>query len=654
MATMLNLENSVINLESIRSYEKQSFLSILETSYSSATTKALIFDPKIVGPLGLIADAHSMMEKGVTKFHQLTQKLDTDCGIVIYLIRPKIEFMKIISGHIKRWRSEKKRVEVLIVFCPRRTMVAEKLLEEEGVDISENGIDNVRIAEYKLELIPLDTDILSMEVEHQFRECYLDGDKSSLYNMAKGIMTLQAAFGIIPHIKAKGACAKNVVDMILRMRKESGGVLRQMTAPTSSSSNAKTPNQAPNHDVPSEIDTMIILDRTVDMITPMITQLTYEGLVDEIFGVSYGHVDLDPSLLPPQKDAKGNTITLPQDKLVKTPLNSNDTLYVELRDLNITAVGPFIRRKVAEVDEYYKRKEKLKQGSVSMIRDFTRGLPRVQKEHNSAILHTNVARRINKTTESASFNRRLRVEQGLLINNSNALESALEYIDEMIGQQAPIQKLLRTIIVLCLTQPKLSPKILENLKKEVIESYGFEQLFTFQNLEKLGLFGDNTSSSSSGQNEVALTLPNGWNALKKHFSLFVSVNEKEPNDIAYVYSGYAPLSIRFVQRCTEPGGWRMANEVLPGTSCEVDQDIPNRNSNYSFGGNNRNAAASSGASVGMREKLVTLVVFLGGVTMTEIAALRWLSQQPNSEREYIIITTGIINGGTLLDSLIQK
>ena len=35
----------------------------------------------------------------------------------------------------------------------------------------------------------------------------------------------------------------------------------------------------------SSIDTVIIIDRSVDMITPICTQLTYEGLVDEIFGI---------------------------------------------------------------------------------------------------------------------------------------------------------------------------------------------------------------------------------------------------------------------------------------------------------------------------------------------------------------------------------
>jgi hypothetical protein len=34
-----------------------------------------------------------------------------------------------------------------------------------------------------------------------------------------------------------------------------------------------------------KLDALIILDRRVDMITPLLTQLTYEGLIDEIIGI---------------------------------------------------------------------------------------------------------------------------------------------------------------------------------------------------------------------------------------------------------------------------------------------------------------------------------------------------------------------------------
>lgn len=35
-------------------------------------------------------------------------------------------------------------------------------------------------------------------------------------------------------------------------------------------------------------DSLLLLDRNVDLLTPLATQLTYEGLIDEIYGITNG------------------------------------------------------------------------------------------------------------------------------------------------------------------------------------------------------------------------------------------------------------------------------------------------------------------------------------------------------------------------------
>jgi hypothetical protein len=54
--------------------------------------------------------------------------------------------------------------------------------------------------------------------------------------------------------------------MMVRMRRELAGTEQQVTP---------------------QIDELIIIDRSVDFVTPMLTQLTYEGLIDESFGLAY-------------------------------------------------------------------------------------------------------------------------------------------------------------------------------------------------------------------------------------------------------------------------------------------------------------------------------------------------------------------------------
>jgi len=75
--------------------------------------------------------------------------------------------MKFVADHIRAHRRAEQRKEYALFFVPRRTMIAERHLEEEGV------YEEVTIGEYRLDLIPFDHDLLSLELEESFKECYL-------------------------------------------------------------------------------------------------------------------------------------------------------------------------------------------------------------------------------------------------------------------------------------------------------------------------------------------------------------------------------------------------------------------------------------------------------------------------------------------------
>ena len=46
-------------------------------------------------------------------------------------------------------------------------------------------------------------------------------------------------------------------------------------------------NSAAAREIVPQIDAVILLDRSVDLLTPLSTQLTYEGLIDEVFGIKH-------------------------------------------------------------------------------------------------------------------------------------------------------------------------------------------------------------------------------------------------------------------------------------------------------------------------------------------------------------------------------
>lgn len=57
--------------------------------------------------------------------------------------------------------------EFSIFWVPRRTLVSDKILEEEGV------LGDVSIAEMNIYFFPLESDVLSLELENGFSDLYL-------------------------------------------------------------------------------------------------------------------------------------------------------------------------------------------------------------------------------------------------------------------------------------------------------------------------------------------------------------------------------------------------------------------------------------------------------------------------------------------------
>jgi vacuolar protein sorting-associated protein 33A len=150
--------------------------------------------------------------------------------------------------------------------------------------------------------------------------------------------------------------------------------------------------------------------------------------------------------------------------------------------------------------------------------------------------------------------------------NSIEIDKPSSYILASIARGDPLLKVLRLICIHCFVNNGFKQTLLENYKREFIRSYGLKYFNLMQCLEKVGFI------YLQGQN-VKL-----YNTLKQKLNLFVNdVNEDNPNDISYVFCGYAPLSVRFCQYLNRPN-WRAYADVfgnLPGPFFEETQKLPN-------------------------------------------------------------------------------
>ena len=92
----------------------------------------------------------------------------------VYLTTPDVGSVTTVLSHARQMGAAGGNVNVHLVFLPRVTTVVSTLLEEEGL------YDKVSLHSYMWELMPLDHDVLSMELPHLFGDLFVLEDATQL------------------------------------------------------------------------------------------------------------------------------------------------------------------------------------------------------------------------------------------------------------------------------------------------------------------------------------------------------------------------------------------------------------------------------------------------------------------------------------------
>ncbi|KAG8936355.1 hypothetical protein FRC02_002948 [Tulasnella sp. 418] len=516
---------------------------LVDTLNSVNGAKTLVLDPSLAGPLGLVTEVALLKHHGVDKMFWLEDvSLNVTTTNVVYLCRPHIKWMKIIANQIKGLASSTSPHTYTLVLVPRRTTLCDRVLEEEGV------FGEVTISSYKLEFIPLEDDLVSLEYENTFREIFMEGDETSIYYAAQALITIQQAYGVFPRILGKGDAAKKLASLLVHLR---------AYPPNSSSNNARL-------STPSDVfDSLVIIDRSVDLITPLLTQLTYQGLIDEFMGIKNSHVELDASLLNPQQPSTASSSTPGASSSTALPVTTatpakkkkhhltatSDLLFGQLRDLHFVAIGPKLNKEAHRLDEEYKERHQAQ--TVAQLREFVGKLGGLQNEQQSLQLHIRLSEQITPSTRTDIFNKSLEIQQNLTASYEPTTQVAA--IEDLIAQQAPVQLVLRLLCLANLTTGGIKLKTLENIKRDIVQTYGYKYLPLLISLPALTLLTPNPVPKSTTSRQFQVKLPASFPPIRKSFRLLSDTPEANPSDISFTYSGYAPLSIRIIQAATMKG-----------------------------------------------------------------------------------------------------
>lgn len=473
-----------------------------------------------------------------------------------------------------------------IILIPRVTTGCQEIIIRSGVD--------AEVLELPLEIIPLEEKLFIVPSPRCFERCFISEDLNDVYTVAKSLLRLQLFTSGVGRTFYAGEMSTRVFTLLEQMKNQCG--YSQFQHP--------------------QFDDFFIIDRTVDLITPLASQFYYGGLLDDNYEVEFGFLHLPTD------------IEVPDHPEIKEVLLSG------LTDTNYKTIGGM------SLVEAQNQIQEIRRSTKKLFEDIRESIGTVQwgpmakkaekliQEQPYLTMHSSLIAKIlsEKNFKEDIYN----YEYGVLLHNPHDLS--------IIEQLIEGGRLIEALRLLCFTSLVSSDTILtktiEDFHRKIINQAGFESTKELIGLEKCGLF-DNPSGFLSF---IGIGHGPSFSDMNRVLNLVVSQNDSELiTDIHNGYDGFVPIIHRFVQSGLR-GGWKQGEPVEKLLSrLKIPHSVvgdPEPQPDY------------------LDKPRKVLVFIIGGVTSTEISLFSEMGTKLFRGRyDFHVGSTNITNGKKLIKSI---
>ena len=518
---------------------------------------------------------------------------------ILFIIQPDLTiFTKIVEVHFLI-TSLIKGIESNIIFIPGESYNIIEYM------ISNDLINRFNIYSFNVNILPLDNDLLSLEKDNCFKEIYIDKNLTSISELASAFVKIESCFGKVKYKFIKGDNSKIFQTLVDEKEKEN------------------------DLKVTDEILGMIVLDRSVDFLTTLTSNYTYEGLIDQFFGINLGTIRIKESFV---RDIKVQNPD--QEKTVTHSLSSfKNKFYSKIGCMHYLDVNNYLNK----VTEYYKDIASKKNSTLEELSKQTKELKVFMTEIKDPLssnkkIFTYIVDNI-ANDENLLFTK---MEQ-LLLSGEFPPNLHLFY-DDYICNKLDLNKILRLMAIESLTQGGIQDYNI--IKRDILNIYGYQNIFLLRDLEEIGWL--------KGKTYIKNLMEMSYSQLFEKLELVnPSSNEKKVENCSYILSGFCPISLRLIERAVE-GKWNKIQDIIKKMPGECSFPID-----------------ETEISKPTKEVNTIFVVFVGGVTYSEIEGIRFLNRKfkeaydknknkKATRTQLIIVTTGILSTKKIFSSLDKK
>lgn len=629
----LSFEERAYDLSDLLASQRESLVTALSNVPES--NRVFLLDEKLRDPLSLIAG--DLFKDNEVTFLSPAMKPNPKTDINLVIVFDGANVLDAISG-AKVFLKARPSIALHFLVTPACDQYVEQLICDTGLS------DQVHTLEaFSYNSVFLDTDVITLNLRYGFNHMLYQKSMIAVQRSAQALLQIVNTTGLFRNIYARGPEGVRCLRSFLAELKSRPAQLLEGT-----------------HTRQPPFEHVFLIDRGIDLLSLTLDPWTYEALLAETFS-------LHNSALQTDKDSG------------ITYLNSLDPVYRRLRATHISKIKDKIDKILEELKEVEQEKEQAIAGrdnlSLQQIRLIREKSIVAERNQKFTECHVGLANSILKFMSydlgQAFVLKRDLFREGVLSKR------VLDHLLLRIMENAPLVEIIQFYLLILITsQPK--PKDLQIIRSNISARYGVSADFLFDTLDGSGLLPALTSKSWFKDLRTAYTL---WYDEDEHSERAHGVSVTHYRDISDVFNSRAPLSVRMVERELKAilssgsgenapkgiaRGGPSADSALEGTS-DASNSYPYVPATRVWG-IKRPLEAWSGSVgedvrlhndlIGEQQSSSALVVFIGGVTYAELAALSILEEQLVMQYGpsvgILTIGTDVASGREILEGLVEK
>jgi hypothetical protein len=355
----------------------------------------------------------------------------------IFMINPKKDYIDIIINYHnskgKKVKDNDSKTE--IIFIPNETYEILEYIRKKDFEFFFN------IKKYNIDLIPIDKDIFTLDCNNDLRKIFIDNNYSLITQLAKSLIKLESIFGKFKSSFYYGNYSKLLKQNLEREEEKNKEILDQTK---------------------EEIFSLIVFDRAVDFITPMCSNYTYEGLIDEYFGIEYNKILVKDNLI--NVDVK-KSFEL-ENKNISYRLNNNK-LYETIRSMHFLHANKYLANELIKFSELNESAKK--ETDFSKLKNTLRDFKEYLSKKDDIFKNYNLAKFI---TNNQNYYKNIKIIQTeRILLNGFKVDYIQNIYDELIGERVNLYDILRLMVIENYTRNGIFKY--NTIKRDILNIYGF-------------------------------------------------------------------------------------------------------------------------------------------------------------------------------------